>query len=251
MKPTKKTTPTTNAGRLLAIDLAKGIAILAMVVLHYLFVLEDAQLINHSVTKSLLYLVISRVVAITFIGLSTIVLWYRSQQNVQAKQWYATLAKQVIKLSLAAALVTLATKYWLGETYVRFGILHLLAATTLTNGFLFRLKLPRWWYMSFGLLVILMGNWLLVRSYPVTGWEWLGLPSADFSSVDYVPILPWLGLTWLTTLVAPRAVALARICQLSLEKQTNWQWLSWCGRHSLAIYLLNIPLLLALLWFFA
>lgn len=243
--------PELKTKRLLAIDLAKGSAILAMVGLHYLFVLTDAQLIDQSIINSVIYVVISRVVAISFIGLSTLVLWYRAQQNMPTKRWHLSLAKQVIKLSLAAALVTLATKYWLGETYVRFGILHLLAVTTLINGILFRLKLPRWWYASFGLIVILLGNWMLLRSYPLIGWEWLGLMPYGFASVDYVPILPWLGLTWLTTLIAPQVLIISESQQSILEKKRNWRWLYWCGRHSLAIYLLHIPALIALLWFFA
>lgn len=234
--------------RLLLIDLLKGIAILGMVVLHYLYVLNNAQLIGEAVIFSWPYVVASRIVAITFVGLSTTVLWYRSKRVVTNISWFRSLAKQVIKLTLAAVLVSLATYWWLGDSYVRFGILHLLALSTLINGLLFRLRLPRWWYLFFGALVVTMGVIVVSRRYPVYGLEWLGIVSKNFASVDYVPVLPWLGITWLSVLVAPNLIRTAQSMQPGLEVDKNWSWLFFCGRHSLAIYLLHIPFLLGLLW---
>lgn len=234
--------------RYLALDLAKGIAILVMVCLHYLYVLADLGFIDAVVTTTLPYILISRLVAITFITLSTAVLWYRAQQVILAKDWYISLAKQVFKLSCAALLVTVATSVWLDQSFVRFGILHLLAVTTLVNGLLFRVPLPRWLYGAFGTLLVIVGAWLGLRAYPIVGCEWLGLPSYGFSSVDYVPLLPWLGVAWLSAVAAPSILFIAEVMQPALARNTQLRWLYICGKHSLAIYLLHIPLLLGALW---
>jgi uncharacterized membrane protein len=237
-----------SSSRLLLIDLAKGIAILSMVGLHYLYVLKDAQLISEAIIFSWPYIVVSRIVAITFVGLSTTVLWYRSTRVTSTSSWFRSLAKQVIKLTLAALLVSLATYWWLGESYVRFGILHLLAVATLINGMVFRLRLPQWWYGFFGVLVVLIGMRLSLAFYPIYGWEWLGLMPIRFTSVDYVPVLPWLGITWLSVLIAPSLIIKAQHMQSGFATHTSWNWLLFCGKHSLAIYLLHVPLLLGALW---
>lgn len=239
--------------RLITIDFAKGIAILVMIGLHYLYVLTLEQYISSAIVDSLAYVVVSRVVACTFIALSTVVLWHRAHATQSRQAWMHSIAKQVLKLSAAALLVTLATRLWLGEPYVRFGILHLLASATLINGVLFRVRLPRWWYVAFGLIVILVGNWLLFWRFPVIGWEWLGLMSTDFTSIDYVPILPWLGLTWLTAALAPTLLGWLKTLEIQLDtphaaQKKQWRWLSWCGRHSMTLYLAHIPVVLSLLW---
>lgn len=234
--------------RLLAIDIAKGIGILSMVVLHYLFIFSELQLIDSAMIASLPYTLSSRVVAITFIALSTTVLWSRSHTITSSRAWLVSTVKQVAKLSLAALFVTLATKLWLDQSYVRFGILHFLAVATLINSLMFRLPLSRWWYVLLGAFTILVGNWLLQFSFPSPHWIWLGLVPADFASVDYVPVLPWLGLTWLTVPFVEKILDWAVAVQPKLVDQQGWRWLSWCGRHSLTIYLLHVPGLLTVLW---
>jgi uncharacterized membrane protein len=63
---------------------------------------------------------------------------------------------------------------------------------------------------------------------------------------DYVPLAPWAGVVamgiaagdWLTRHPLPALAPLGRAPR----------WLQWLGRHSLLVYMIHQPLLLAALW---
>lgn len=72
----------------------------------------------------------------------------------------------------------------------------------------------------------------------------VGFPSAEFTSADYFPLLPWAFLFFAGAFLFRAALALGfnektaeRLCVPPLE---------FLGRHSLAVYLLHQPVLLAL-----
>lgn len=76
--------------------------------------------------------------------------------------------------------------------------------------------------------------------YTHIGTEWLGFPTADFSSADYFPIIPWIFLflagyyTW------------HLIRNISLAHKTNRHYSSWLyaiGRNTLWVYLFHQPVL--------
>lgn len=230
--------------RLDLFDLLKGIAILMMVGLHYLYLATELKYIDTAIIYSSSYFLVSRFVAGSFVILSTVVLWYRSTQTESSSLWFQMLGKQVLKLGLAALLVTLATHLVIEDMYVRFGILHFLAVATLINGTLFRLKIPRVWYGVFGVIAIIAGNWLLRQQLGINHWEWIGIVPNNFASIDYVPVLPWIGVTWLAVVIAPALITFAGKFQSKIG--TNWEPFVWCGRHTLAIYLLHIPVALLL-----
>jgi uncharacterized membrane protein len=233
--------------RILAIDLFKGSAILAMVVLHYIYVFEYLDLVSSKLVDSTEYIVVSRFVALTFIILSMVIVWFRSTTIAPQQHWLTQLVKQTVKIGVAALIVTAVTYAVLDQSYVRFGILHMIAVATFVNGLLLRNHFPRWWFGLFGVLAVVLGVWLQLQTFPIYGWEWFGFLSPGFNSVDYVPFLPWIGVTWLALLSAPNILSFAKSMQLELEKSNRWHWLLWCGRHSLAIYLLHIPFLILLL----
>ena len=241
------TTRSTSA-RLQLFDYGKGVAILLMIGVHTVYILAMAGLLPVALLDSIPYIIVSRVVAITFIICSTIILWYRSSETVSTRQWWSSVLRQVVKLALAASVVTLVTSIVLPGSGVVFGILHLLTLATLINGGLFRLRLPRLWYGLLGVLVLILGNWLMSLRFNAPGWEWLGFVSPDFASIDYVPLLPWLGVTWLAVPAAPRLVQLARQWQEKQKTSLRWEWISWCGRHSLLLYLTHAPIIFGSVW---
>ena len=72
----------------------------------------------------------------------------------------------------------------------------------------------------------------------------LGLPSAGFYSSDYFPLVPWLFLFW-TGLYLWRGQSEA--AREKLAGLPAVPGLAWLGRHSLAVYMLHQPVLMALL----
>ncbi len=152
-------------------------------------------------------------------------------------------------ISGAAALVTLATRLFLPDEFVYFGILHLLAACTLLVGL--TAGLGAWPNALIGLAVLAAG-WspLLGGDAPATvlsvaGWD---VPRA---TVDWYPLAPWAGFAFLgfaAGLVLYPA-GRRRFSPPDWSRQTAL--LRLLGRHALPVYLTHQLALLPLAWLLA
>ena len=133
---------------------------------------------------------------------------------------------------------------WLSEAMViRFGVLHLLGFAMMLYPLL--KELPNRVLLPLGLAIVALGLWLQLKPVLVTSRFLfpLGLRYPGFSSGDYFPILPHLG--WFCL-----GIVLGRL--LYREKQTRLpgvnpanpllQFFCWCGRNSLYIFILHLPL---------
>ena len=76
--------------------------------------------------------------------------------------------------------------------------------------------------------------------------SWIGFVTTKPATEDYVPLAPWAGVAalgvaagdWLTRHPLHALAPLGRAPR----------WLQWLGRHSLLVYMIHQPLLLAALW---
>lgn len=150
----------------------------------------------------------------------------------------------------AAGMILTAGSYigvllgWLGEDMVvRFGVLHLLGFAMMLAPIL--KKLPNWTLLILGLALTAVGYWLdgqppLVKTpllFP------LGLRYPGFSSGDYFPIAPHLG--WFCLgIVLGRVLYPAKRSLLPgpWESRLPVRFFCWCGRNSLYIFVLHLPL---------
>lgn len=142
-------------------------------------------------------------------------------------------------------LITAVTYLYNPETYVRFGILHLLGTSML----LFRSirHLSYRILLAAGLAIIAAGQWLSVLAASTVLLLPFGITPPGFVSIDYYPLLPWSGLFFC-------GAALGKI--LYREKRSllppfrGTGSIARLGRHSLLIYLTHQPILLALLFLY-
>lgn len=148
---------------------------------------------------------------------------------------------------MVLTLGSLAAVYlgWLTEDMViRFGVLHLLGFAMMIYPLL--KKLPSPVLLGFGLAVLALGYWFQFKPV-LTESRYLfalGLRYAGFSSGDYFPIAPHLG--WFSL-----GIVLGR--SLYAEKKTRLpqvnpetpilRFLRWCGRNSLYIFILHLPII--------
>ncbi len=134
---------------------------------------------------------------------------------------------------------------WLTEDMViRFGVLHLLGFAMMVYPLL--KKLPSPVLLGFGMAVLAMGYWFEFKPVTVeTRWLFaLGLRYPGFTSGDYFPIAPQLGWFCLGILLGRRFYPEKKTLLPAVNAETPiLRFLRWCGRNSLYIFILHLPIL--------
>ncbi|MCW5717354.1 MAG: DUF1624 domain-containing protein [Bauldia sp.] len=234
-----------NSRRLAVVDVARGVAIVSMVAYHFTLDLGPAfyGIIPVDAASDPILKWWARLTAGSFLFLVGVGLVLANRNGIRWPRYFRRLAIIVA----AAVAVTIATRIFVPEQFVRFGILHAIAAVSVV-GLLF-LRVPAW-------LILLAAVAAFAAPYAFTSiafvnpwWLWLGLTPewALGAMFDYVPLLPWMGATLLG--IAATRIALARGLDV---RWSAWQprgtiprMLQWAGRWSLVIYLLHQLILLA------
>ncbi len=132
---------------------------------------------------------------------------------------------------------------------IQFGVLHLLGVCMLLYPLYRRLPNPA--LALLGVAIVALGYWF--RTLTV-GPEWLfplGLCAPGFAAGDYFPLFPHLGWYMLGTLLGRTAY----LDKKTLLPRVNTEaaaarFFSFCGRHSLWIYLIHQPVVYGALMLF-
>jgi uncharacterized membrane protein len=228
------------------LDLLRTLAIVMMILYHLVF--DLAIYFRFPLDPfSGGWLILERVTAVLFllvVGMSFVVSWeQKKNQELPLSKRYGRQVRRAAIIGSAAALVSIATYAFDPETYVRFGILHLIA--------LCALLLPIFAPLKEGNALLAIPVFLLGRSAAQTTVKTslllpLGLRPEFFETVDYFPLFPWLG-----AILAGAAIGHClynRHLRLRLPLPRSLpRWALLPGRFSLQIYLLHQPLLILLL----
>lgn len=232
--------------RLWQIDCIRGVAVVLMVFYHLMWDMHHFGLYPVDVTVGAWHL-FSRIIAITFmllVGVSLTISAGRRPPAARDRRWL----ERAAKLYAWAFVITAVTWYFLGDEFVLFGILHLIATALLLAPLLWRIRpLVPW----LGILSVGLGIWLTSRPVEQDSYGLipLGLSSPRYATVDYYPLFPWLGVIMLGMAIGPWLVErLQRSGTAASATPQAVMPLVWIGRHSLAIYIIHQPLLLAGFW---
>ena len=141
-------------------------------------------------------------------------------------------------------LISFFTWIFVPEDMIVFGILHLIGASIILAYPFLTLKLPN---AVLGLGCIIVGLYLRGFDAEHVYLAWLGV-KPDFSMLDYWPLFPWFGVMLLgifagNTLYGERG----RTTPGPGPKLPGIRPLTFLGRHSLLVYLLHQPILIATL----
>ncbi|MCA1300665.1 heparan-alpha-glucosaminide N-acetyltransferase [Stappia indica] len=231
--------------RLDLLDVARGLALLTMAVYHLSWDLAWFRLVDWPVSSGPGWRLFAALIAGSFLFLVGVGLVLAHRRKIQWRKATIRLAR----IALAAAAISAATHLALGDQYVRFGILHAIAASSLIALPFVRLPVP-----------VTLGAAALAAALPrllpgVLGdspWLlWTGLTGAPPAAVDYVPLLPWLAPVLLGVAAARLALARPGLIEGLGRWQTHARWsrlAAFAGRHSLIVYLLHQPVLYASVW---
>ena len=227
--------------RLALIDIARTFALLGMIAFHFRFDLVIFGLLPPDVTTSALFYWHARLVAGSFLFLAGLSLWLAHGSGLRWPSFWRRLAK----LTAAAALVSAATYLALPQAWIFFGILHSIALGSL-------LALP--FLRAPVAVTVITGAAVMAAApllAPVLQWNhpvlrWIGLQTLPTETMDLEPIFPWFGVLLL-------GLGLGKLLanhwhRLHLPPSRALRLLAWPGQHSLAIYLIHQPVLMALIW---
>lgn len=232
--------------RLWEIDALRGLAIVAMVAFHAWW--DWVYFNDGALGPGSAY--ISGPIAASFITLLGVsVSLDRDRSRAMGRSLVTRALQRTLLIGGAAALVTLVTWLALPDRFVFFGILHLLAASTLLLALTAR----------FGAVT----NALLGTAVLVVGWSgllegaapaaWLSVAgwSPPQATVDWYPLAPWSGFAFIGFALGQtfypdgrRGFALPH-----WDRQTAT--LGLMGRHSLLVYLTHQLILFPLVWLIA
>lgn len=228
--------------RLWEIDFLRGIAVVLMILFNYAFTLRFFG--AYSIEGGwLFWWLFPRIIAGAFIflmGLSLTLSYSRGWK-------FGKYLRRGAKIFGYGLLISLITWLYLGQGFVRFGILHFIGLSTI-------LAYP---FLRYGRLNFLLGALAILAGFLLSQYTlnsswllWIGLVPESFYTIDYFPLLPWFGLTLIGTgagtVFYPRGKRGFRILELS--KFRFMRAFSFLGRHSLLIYLAHQPVLLAALY---
>lgn len=230
-------------GRLVAIDLARTVALVGMAVFHFTFDLEMFGLVPPGTTTTGGWAVFARLIAGSFLFLAGLSLVLAHGEGIRWRAFGVRMAK----VAGAAALVTAGTYAAFPHAFVFFGILHSIALASLMG--LALLRLPALGLLALAGIVFGVNLMVGVEVLNPRWWAWIGLGTAQPPSVDLVPVFPWFAAFLSGMAVAKLARAAGLWARLALwSPGAALRRMAWPGRHSLVIYLVHQPVLIGALW---
>ncbi|WP_337182996.1 DUF1624 domain-containing protein [Shinella sp.] len=235
--------------RIPLIDQARGVALIAMAIYHFTWDLGYFGYIEPETATTGGWRLFARAIAGSFLFLVgfSLVLGHRNGFHMRP------FLLRFGKIALAAAAITVATWFAFPQTFIFFGILHAIAAASLI-GLLF-LRLPVAVTLLVAAAVVTAPFYLRAPIFDHPALWWVGLSPNPPRSNDYVPLLPWLAPVLLGIAAARLFVASTlpeRLAGFGTATKGWWKsLLEKAGRHSLAIYLIHQPVLIALVYGFS
>lgn len=234
-----------STSRYFELDLLRSLAVIGMVIYHAAYDLA----VFHSFDIPLGtggWLIFQRAVAIAFLLLVGISFAISETRTDPSKIWRKFLRRGAI-VFLCGMLVTLVTYFVDSQTYVRFGVLHLIGLSIILLPF-FR-KLGNW-NLLIALLILLLGKYVHTMHQESGLMIPLGITPARFLTVDYFPLLPWFGVILIGLSIGQTFYVkyLSWRSHLPLLLTTNDSRLTFVGRHALPMYLVHQPIILGILW---
>ncbi len=234
------------------IDALRGLAIMMMVTYHLVFDLTYFGVFPFNISSGLWWW-FARSTAFIFlflVGISLTLSHTRAEfKNLKQEKnsLFPKYLKRGIKIFSLGLLITLVTWIFIPGDFIVFGVLHFIGiAIILEYPFLNKKYLN----LILGIIFIVSGLFLATFTVNYPWLLWLGLKPAEFVTVDYFPLLPWLGVVSLG-LFAGKTIYhdyKRRFHILDLSKNPFTGIFSFLGQHSLLIYLLHQPILIMILY---
>ncbi len=227
--------------RIWELDAFRGLCVLGMVVVHFLYDLMKTYPMP-ALQKSELFSFVMLWGSLLFLLLSGICV---TLGRHPIRRGLIVLAGGLICSGVTWGMVLLDMAS--SKMIIYFGILHCLGICMLLWP-VFR-RLPSWLTLLLAVIMCAVGLYWRYHTPLVSWWTMpFGAPPAGFASSDYVPLFPNLGFFLLGSLLGK--VLYKKKASLFPKVNDKFfliRFLAFCGRYSLPIYLLHQPVLTGIL----
>lgn len=230
------------------VDLLRGIAVLMMITFHLLFDLNYLGIASFNIQWGPLWF-FGRLTAFIFIflvGVSLKLSYMRSILSGYKGSLILKYVKRGLRILSYAFIITIVTWLVIGEGYIIFGVLHFIGVAIILSYPLLRHEKLN---LSLAILFIAVGLFFLNQRSDIGYLFWLGIIPCDFYTLDYFPILPWMGVVSLGIYAGGKLYRdyKRRFPIKNISGYGIIEFLVLIGRHSLFIYFIHQPVILAVL----
>lgn len=237
--PTTETPP----ARIVALDVARGVALLAMAAYHLAWDLEFFGYAPAGMTSVGGWKIFARSIASSFLFLVGFSLVLAHARGIR----WRPMMKRLAMVIGAAAAISIATYFALPQGFIFFGILHQIALASVLG--LAFLRVPVAMIALAAAFVAAAPLFLRAPVFDHPALWWIGLAPVNPRSNDYVPLFPWFAAVLAGMAAAKIAARLDVLDRLGRLRMGAWHRpTAFFGRHSLSFYLIHQPVLIGLVW---
>lgn len=237
-------TEPTHRPRFAIVDIARGVAILAMVAYHLCWDLSYFRFIAADVGYDPAWVLLARSILAVFLFLAGASLVLGHGNGIRWRSFW----RRWIFVVAGAIAITVATYFAFPQSFVYFGVLHAIALFSLMG--LAFVRTPLWLAIAVAAVVIALPFFYSDPLFNEKAFSWLGFWQVPPPANDLVPVFPWFGAV-LLGIVAMRLVLAAgwsnRLAAIAPSGRLP-RLLAFLGRWSLLIYLVHQPILLGLVY---
>ena len=153
--------------------------------------------------------------------------------------------KRALRILALAMVITVVTHLYSAEMGIKFGVLHFLGLSILMYPLLNNLN--EHLLAILGTVILVLGSYI---SRLNTNFDYLfilGITSKKFTSSDYYPLIPWLGI-FIYGIILGKALYKEKRSAFNFQLKNDL--ISWFGRNTLYIYIIHQPVILIIIGLF-
>ena len=225
--------------RVAAIDVLRGLAIVAMIAYHFSFDLRYFGVTHADLEHAPFWLVARASIVTAFLTLVGVSLALAAAN----RSAFVHHVRRVARIAGCAILVSAASYAMFAQTFIYFGVLHAIAVISILAWPLRERPVAA---VVGGVAIVMAGLAFADVNFDSPLLSWIGFMTHKPATEDYVPLFPWAGVVLIGIGIGHwlRRRAFAPIAPLARAPA----WIAFLGRHSLAVYMVHQPILIGALW---